>query len=135
MIRSSAPWKNPQILVALACVFLCGAVSGALVYRAASQSVKAVSWNESNKDVTLKRLQKELSLTPEQTAEIETVLDDFTMYYQNAFLTWRAHRQMLQAQMDEVRATGKSRMDQLLTEEQRKKFNRIMSDFRERQIR
>ncbi|MCX6586739.1 MAG: hypothetical protein NTX13_09195 [Acidobacteria bacterium] len=124
MIRSSAPWKNPQILVALACVFLCGAVSGALVYRAASQSVKAVSWNESNKDVTLKRLQKELSLTPEQTAEIETVLDDFTMYYQ-----------MLQAQMDEVRATGKSRMDQLLTEEQRKKFNRIMSDFRERQIR
>ena len=124
MIRSSAPWKNPQILVALACVFLCGAVSGALVYRAASQSVKAVSWNDSNKDVTLKRLQKELSLTPEQTAEIETVLDDFTMYYQ-----------MLQAQMDEVRATGKSRMDQLLTEEQRKKFNRIMSDFRERQIR
>ena len=124
MIRSSAPWKNPQILVALACVFLCGAVSGALVYRAASQSVKAVSWNESNKDVTLKRLQKELSLTPEQTAEIETVLDDFTMYYQ-----------MLQAQMDEVRATGKSRIDQLLTEEQRKRFNRIMSDFRERQIR
>jgi hypothetical protein len=124
MIRSSAPWKNPQILVTLACVFLCGAVSGALVYRAASQSVKAVSWNEPNKDVTLKRLQKELSLTPEQTVEIETVLDDFTMYYQ-----------MLQAQMDEVRATGKSRMDQLLTEEQRKKFNRIMSDFRERQIR
>jgi Spy/CpxP family protein refolding chaperone len=86
--------------------------------------VKAVSWNESNKDVTLKRLQKELNLTPEQTAEIETVLDDFTMYYQ-----------MLQAQMDEVRATGKSRIDQLLTEEQRKRFNRIMSDFRERQIR
>jgi hypothetical protein len=42
---------------------------------------------------------------------------------------------MLQAQMDEVRATGKSRIDQLLTEEQRKRFNRIMSDFRERQIR
>jgi len=95
-----------------------------LVYRVASQSVKAVSWNESNKDVTLKRLQKELNLTPEQTAEIETVLDDFTMYYQ-----------MLQAQMDEVRATGKSRIDHLLTEEQRKRFNRIMSDFRERQIR
>ncbi|MCA2967866.1 MAG: hypothetical protein INH43_05065 [Acidobacteriaceae bacterium] len=124
MTRSSAPWKNPQILVTLALVFLCGGVAGALVYRVASQSVKAVSWNESNKDVTLKRLQKELNLTPEQTAEIETVLDDFTMYYQ-----------MLQAQMDEVRATGKSRIDQLLTEEQRKRFNRIMSDFRERQIR
>lgn len=124
MIRSSAPWKNPQILVTLALVFLCGGVAGALVYRAAAQPVKAVSWNDSNKEVTLKRLQKELRLTPEQTAEIETVLDDFTMYYQ-----------MLQAQMDEVRETCKSRMDQLLTEEQRRKFNRIMSDFRERQIR
>ena len=123
-MRSSAPWKNPQILVTLALVFLCGGVAGALVYRAAVQPVKVVSWNDSNKEVTPKRLQKELKLTPEQTAEIETVLDDFTMYYQ-----------MLQAQMDEVRATGKSRMDQLLTEEQRKKFNRIMSDFRERQIR
>ncbi|MBZ2176731.1 MAG: hypothetical protein ACK58M_02385 [Acidobacteriota bacterium] len=124
MMRSSAPWKNPQILVTLALVFLCGGVAGALVYRAAVQPVKVVSWNDSNKEVTLKRLQKELKLTPEQTAEIETVLDDFTMYYQ-----------MLQAQMDEVRATGKSRIDQLLTEEQRKRFNRIMSDFRERQIR
>jgi len=123
-MRSSAPWKNPQILVTLALVFLCGGVAGALVYRAAVQPVKVVSWNDSNKEVTLKRLQKELKLTPEQTAEIETVLDDFTMYYQ-----------MLQAQMDEVRATGKSRIDQLLTEEQRKRFNRIMSDFRERQIR
>ncbi len=124
MTSPREPWKNPQILVTLALVFLCGAVAGALIYRAASQPVKAVSWNDANKEVTLKRLQKELNLTPDQTAEIETVLDDFTMYYQ-----------MLQAQMDEVRATGKSRMDQLLTEEERKKFGRIMSDFRERQIR
>jgi hypothetical protein len=124
MTRPREPWKNPQILVTLALVFLCGAVAGALIYRGASQPVKAVSWNDANKEVTLKRLQKELNLTPDQTAEIETVLDDFTMYYQ-----------MLQAQMDEVRATGKSRIDQLLTEEQRKKFGRIMNDFRERQIR
>jgi len=124
MTRPREPWKNPQILVTLALVFLCGAVAGALVYRFASQPVKAVSWNDANKDVTLKRLQKELNLTSVQTGEIETVLDDFTMYYQ-----------MLQAQMDEVRTTGKSRIDQLLTEEQRKKFGRIMSDFRERQIR
>jgi Spy/CpxP family protein refolding chaperone len=119
------PWKNTKILSTLALVFLCGAIAGALVYRASSQPVKAnVNWNEANKEVTLKRLQKELDLTPAQTAEIETVLDDFTMYYQ-----------MLQAQMDEVRATGKSRMEQVLTEEQRKKFGRIMNDFRDRQIR
>jgi LPS O-antigen subunit length determinant protein (WzzB/FepE family) len=124
MIRGGEPWKNTQILFTLGLVFLCGAIAGALVYRASSQSVKAVSWNDNNKEVTLNRLQKELQLTPDQTAEIETVLDDFTMYYQ-----------MLQAQMDEVRATGKSRMEQLLNEEQRKKFGRIMHDFRDKQIR
>ncbi len=124
MTRGGEPWKNTQILFTLGLVFLCGAIAGALVYRASSQSVKAVSWNDTAKEVTLNRLQKELKLTPDQTAEIETVLDDFTMYYQ-----------MLQAQMDEVRATGKSRMEQLLTEEQRKKFDRIMNDFRDKQLR
>ncbi len=124
MTRGGEPWKNTQILFTLGLVFLCGAIAGALVYRASSQPVKAVSWNDTAKEVTLNRLQKELQLSPDQTAEIETVLDDFTMYYQ-----------MLQAQMDEVRATGKSRMEQLLTEEQRKKFGRIMHDFRDKQIR
>ena len=124
MTRAGEPWKNTQILFTLGLVFLCGAVAGALVYRASSQPVKAISWNDSNKQVTLNRLQKELQLTPGQTAEIETVLDDFTMYYQ-----------MVQAQMDEVRAKGKSSMEQVLNEEQRKKFGRIMHDFRDKQIR
>ena len=123
MIRGGEPWKNTQILFTLGLVFLCGAIAGAIVYRASSQPVKAVSWNDNNKEVTLNRLQKELQLTPDQTAEIETILDDFTMYYQ-----------MLQAQMDEVRANGKSGMEQVLNEEQRKKFGRIMHDFRDKQI-
>ena len=124
MTRAGEPWKNTQILFTLGLVFLCGAIAGALVYRASSQPVKAISWNDSNKQVTLNRLQKELQLTPDQTAEVETVLDDFTMYYQ-----------MVQAQMDEVRAKGKSSMEQVLNEEQRKKFGRIMHDFRDKQIR
>lgn len=124
MTRAGEPWKNTQILFTLSLVFLCGASAGALVYRASSQPVKAISWNDSNKQVTLNRLQKELQLTPDQTAEIETVLDDFTMYYQ-----------MVQAQMDEVRAKGKSSMEQVLNEEQRKKLGRIMHDFRDKQIR
>ena len=123
MIRGGEPWKNTQILFTLGLVFLCGAIAGAIVYRASSQPVKAVSWNDNNKEVTLNRLQKELQLTPDQTAQIETILDDFTMYYQ-----------MLQAQMDEVRANGKSGMEQVLNEEQRKKFGRIMHDFRDKQI-
>lgn len=125
MIGKFVPWKSPQIWFTLALVFLCGGISGALVYRATSHTVsaKAAAWKEGSNEVTLKHLQRELDLTPDQTAEIETVLDDFKLYYQ-----------MLQAQMDEVRATGKSRMDQVLNEEQRKKFSRIMNEFRDRRL-
>ena len=94
-------------------------------YRRCSRLSRLLSTRQSLRleQVTLNRLQKELQLTPDQTAEIETILDDFTMYYQ-----------MLQAQMDEVRANGKSGMEQVLNEEQRKKFGRIMHDFRDKQI-
>ena len=60
----------------------------------------------------------------EQAAEIETALDDFSLYYQ-----------MLHAQMEEVMATSKSRIDQVLNEDQRKKFSRIMTDLKDKQPR
>jgi hypothetical protein len=42
---------------------------------------------------------------------------------------------MLHAQMEEVMATSKSRIDQVLNEEQRKKFSRIMTDLKDKQPR
>ncbi|MBM3756346.1 MAG: hypothetical protein FJW38_20440 [Acidobacteria bacterium] len=118
-------WKNPKILFALSMVFLCGALAGAVVYRLASQPVSAkqvaASWKNSTKEQTLAQLKKELSLSPEQAGEIETVLDDFSMYYQ-----------MLSSQMDEVMTQSKQRIDSVLNEEQRKRFARIMAELKEK---
>jgi antitoxin component HigA of HigAB toxin-antitoxin module len=80
----------------------------------------AAGWKESTKGQTLARLKVELQLTPEQVAEIETALDDFSLYYQ-----------MLHAQMEEVMVTSKSRIDQVLNEEQRQKFSRMMSELKQ----
>lgn len=124
--RSQPAWKNPQILLTLSLVFCCGALAGAVIYRLASQTVFAgkptISWKDSTKEQTLTQLKRELSLSPEQATEIETVLDDFSLYYQ-----------MLRAQMEEVMTTSKSRISEVLTEEQRKKFSRIMSDLKDKQ--
>ena len=122
--RSQAAWKNPQILLTLLLVFCCGALAGAVIYKLTSQPVSAkqvaADWKDSTKRQTLARLKEELQLTPEQAAEIETALDDFSLYYQ-----------MLHAQMEEVMATSKTRIDQILNEEQRKKFSRMMNDLRQ----
>ena len=122
--RSQPAWKNPQILLTLSLVFVCGALAGAVIYKLVSQPVSAkqvvASWKDSTKDQTLTHLKKELQLTPEQAAEIETALDDFSLYYQ-----------MLHSQMEEVMATSKSRIDQVLNEAQRKKFSRIMAELKQ----
>lgn len=76
---------------------------------------KPLAWKEGGKQVTLERLKKELDLTPEQAAQMERVLDDFFAYYHT-----------LQAQLDEVRATGKDRILRLLDERQRRKFEQMM---------
>lgn len=122
--RAQPAWKNPQILLTLMLVFFCGALAGAVIYKLASQPVSAkqvaAGWKDSTKDQTLAHLKRELQLTPEQAAEIETALDDFSLYYQ-----------MLHSQMEELMATSKSRIDQLLNDVQRKKFSRIMSELKQ----
>ena len=125
MTRLKPAWKNPQILLTLMLVFGCGAVAGAVLYKLASHPVVAAKppvpiWKDSIKAQTLARLKEELELTPDQSAEIETALDDFSLYYQ-----------MLHTQMEEVMASSKSRIDQLLNEKQRKKFSRIMNELKQ----
>ena len=126
MGRQQPSWRNPQILLTLSLVFCCGALAGAVIYKLVSQPVSAkqvaAGWKDTTKEQTLTHLKRELNLTPEQATEIETALDDFSLYYQ-----------MLHSQMEEVMATSKSRIDQVLNDEQRKKFSRIMTDLKEKQ--
>lgn len=122
------PWRDPRVIGLILLVFLCGSAAGALSaryrYRQLMQKPPAAVWKEYGKEVTLQKFRKELNLRDDQAKEIELVLDDFMMYYQT-----------LQAQMDEVRASGKERIVRVLDASQREKFGRMMSDLQNRQIR
>jgi Spy/CpxP family protein refolding chaperone len=124
----AASWQNPRILLTLLIVFLCGASAGMLVMSLSVHRrwapVQQPSWKESGKDISLQRFKKELDLTPEQTEQLETILDDFFTYYHT-----------LQAQLDDVRASGKSRIVRILNPEQRRKFDKLMLDLQDKQLR
>ena len=60
------------------------------------------------------KLKTELNLTSEQSDRLKTILDDFVKYHED-----------LEAQIEDMRATGKNRIIQMLTPEQRQKFERL----------
>lgn len=122
LAADSAAWRNPRVLTILLFVFTVGALSGALTMRVGlHQALHHLepSWKQGNKELFLQRFKTELKLSPEQTEKIAKVLVDYGMYYQN-----------LQEQLDEVRATGKTRILEVLDPEQKKKFERMMSDLK-----
>ena len=124
---SRAPWQNPRILYTLLLVFLSGAAAGALTMKLSVSPERHRAgpwWKEGGREISLERFRKELDLTPEQAREMETVLDDFMMYYQT-----------LQAQMDDVRATGKQRIMRILRDEQKQRFEKMIGDIQSKQLR
>jgi hypothetical protein len=133
-----APWQNPRILTILMLVFVAGAASGALVmqlglhevlHRASAprtvfphavapvpSATAATTAQEAGHQAVLIRFQTELGLTGAQTEKLALVLDDYSQYYQS-----------LQDQLDDLRASGKTRIMQLLDAEQRVKFEKMMN--------
>jgi len=127
-----APWQTPRILTTLTLVFLAGAAAGALsmqfglhgmLHRASSASSGAprlaasVPAHQPGHDAVLDRFQTELGLTAPQTEKLALVLDDYSQYYES-----------LQEQLDDLRATGKTRILAILDREQRVKFEKMMND-------
>jgi hypothetical protein len=134
-----APWQNPRILTILMLVFVAGAASGALMmqlglhdvlHRASasrtvfpraiapvpSTAAATTTAQEAGHQAVLIRFQTELGLTTAQTEKLALVLDDYSQYYQS-----------LQDQLDDLRASGKTRIMQLLDAEQRVKFEKMMN--------
>ncbi len=116
-----APWQNPRILSTLALVFLAGAAAGALtmqvgihgrMHRSTSAAPEAT-----NREAILSRFKTQLDLSGPQTEQLGMVLDDFGQYYQS-----------LEEQLDDLRATGKTRIIAILNPEQREKFEKMMTD-------
>ncbi len=110
-------WQNPKILTLLVLVFLTGALAGAIGMRAGlhEQLHKTVRyWRGDKADFSYDQLKRELDLSPEQSARLKTILDDFVKYHDD-----------LEAQIEDVRATGRNRIVQMLTPEQRKRFEQL----------
>src|SRR3954452_1787116 len=104
------PW-NPKVAcgIALVLVFLCGAASGALVMDFGVHRNRIPSFETpAGKALYFERMQRELNLTPAQSEQMQSVLNDFWQYYRT------------------VLSDGKQRVEALLDEEQRQKFEKML---------
>jgi hypothetical protein len=121
-VRTS--WSNPRVLTILILVFLAGAFTGAVGMRAGlhERLHPPAGFSKANKDELLTRCKNELHLTPEQTRQMADIVDDTANYYQT-----------LQDQLADVRSSGKSRIMALLNQEQKQKFERLVTDLQKGQ--
>jgi Spy/CpxP family protein refolding chaperone len=105
---------NPKLVCAitLVLVFLCGGVAGALVMDFGVHNRQRPPAFESSQGQTLyfERLQKELDLTPAQSEQVKSILNDFWQFYRS------------------VLSECRGRIDQILTPQQRTKFEQVLQD-------
>jgi hypothetical protein len=106
--------QNPRVacVTVLTLVFLCGAVVGALAFDLGVHRTlhKAPFWTDAGKAAYLDRIKKDLDLTPVQTEEMESILDDFAKYYRT------------------VLSDGKSRIMQILNDDQKHKLEKLLQE-------
>ncbi|MDQ6665128.1 MAG: hypothetical protein M3Z23_12120 [Acidobacteriota bacterium] len=103
---------NAKVTLAatLVSVFLCGAMAGALIMNFAIDPHHTVDLSRRPKKVELEKWKRDLDLTDDQTKKLVTVLDDFSKYYDN------------------VLADGKTRVLQILNDDQKRKFEKMMKN-------
>src|SRR5262249_10040877 len=102
-------------------VFIAGAASGAVAMRLRLldrlNRPVAASTKEASRDAVLQNFKTRLSLSAEQTQKIGAVLEDYRHYYES-----------IEDQLDDIRATGRRRILQILDEGQREKFEKMMAE-------
>lgn len=104
-------WNPKLVCVAtMGLVFLSGAVVGALAmdFGVHNRQRPFAFDTAQGKVQYFEHMKKELDLTPAQAEQMQSVLNDFWQYYRT------------------VLTDGKQRVEQLLTEEQRRKFDRML---------
>jgi hypothetical protein len=109
-LTASLPRARTTFVTTLLLVFLSGTVVGGLVMSLGGHTAlhKAAFWTVPGREASLQNLKKELDLTPAQTDQLETILDDFAKYYRD------------------VLSDGKSRIFQILNDEQKRKFEKML---------
>jgi hypothetical protein len=104
---------NPKAACALslALVFLVGAAAGAIAMDFKVRRARVPSFDTpAGKVLYFERVQRELDLTPQQSEQMQSVLNDFWQYYRT------------------VLTDGKQRVESILTDEQRVKFQKILHE-------
>ena len=121
MPTQRATWQNWRILLMLALVFLSGAATGALGMRAGLHS----ALHRSNQPtLSYDVLNKELSLDTQQASQLRSILDDMGKYNEDL----QTELENVRTQIEDVRATGKNRIFQILKPEQRAQFEKICDE-------
>jgi uncharacterized membrane protein len=107
---------DPKTLcaVTLVLVFLVGAVAGALAMNLGvhARLHQPAFDTAAGKTLYFERLQKELDLTPAQADQMRSILNDFWDYYRT------------------VLSDSKVRVEQVLNEQQRQKFEKMLQEAR-----
>src|ERR1035441_1155894 len=105
---------SPKLVcgVTLALVFLCGGVAGALGmdFGVHDRQRPPAFETAQGQSMYFERLQKELDLTPAQSDQVKSILNDFWQYYRT------------------VLSEGRTRIEQVLTADQRVKFERLLQE-------
>lgn len=120
MFAREAAWQNSRVLMTLLLVFLCGAAAGALTMRFGLHEKihrDMPTWNQGDKAIFLSKFKNDLNLSGDQAAQVSLILEDYGRYYRS-----------LQDQLEDLRSTGKGRIMEVLTPEQRVKFEKMLAD-------
>ena len=72
---------------------------------------------EASRDAVLQNFKTQLNLNPDQAQKVAAILEDYRHFYES-----------LEDQLDDIRATGKNRIIQVLEPEQRAKFEKMMNE-------
>jgi hypothetical protein len=105
---------DPKLVcvVSLVLVFLCGAAAGgvAMNFGLHTRLHRPGFDTAAGKELYFARMQRELNLTPTQREQMESVLNDMWQYYRT------------------VLSESRSRVEQVLNEEQRRKFEQLLQE-------
>ena len=113
------PRERKRAALYIALIFFCGFVSGTLVTNIWTQwgptvSAQGDSNRSSRRERTVERFTRELSLSPDQAAQLNQILAET--------------RQSYRTSESEVRQQGRDRIRQILTPEQRARYEETLTN-------
>lgn len=102
--------------IVLALVFLCGAAAGAVAMNLGvhTRLHQPAFDTPAGKALYFEHLEKELDLTPAQSEQMQSILNDFWQYYRT------------------VLTDSKQRVEQVLNQDQRRKFEQLLQEHQPR---